>query len=347
METICVEASKKYNVLIENNLIDNVGEIALSHSLKGKACVITDTNVAPFYLERVKKSLLESGFEACEYIFESGEKSKNAQNFIDILNFLAKNHFTRTDSVFALGGGVAGDLAGFSAASYMRGINFVQIPTSLLAMVDSSVGGKTAIDLDNGKNLAGAFYQPEFVLIDPTVLSTLPEEFKSDAMAEIIKYAMITKNNLPRLLKEENIGEIIAECVRIKSEIVHKDEFEGGVRRLLNFGHTAAHAIEALSNFKITHGNAVAMGMRMITKAWEKRGLCENGTLSYLEKELAKHSLLKECEFKAEALASVCANDKKLEGSTLNLVVPLEIGRCEVQKINLEELTDILKEGIN
>lgn len=341
-----MEASKKYNVLIENNLIDKAGELALSCGLKGKACVVTDTNVAPIYLARVKKSLSDSGFEVCEYIFESGEKSKNAQNFIEILNFLAKNHFTRTDSVFALGGGVAGDLAGFSAASYMRGINFVQIPTSLLAMVDSSVGGKTAIDLEAGKNLAGAFYQPEFVLIDPMVLSTLPKEFLNDAMAEIIKYAMITKNKLPKLLVEENITEIIAECVRIKSEIVHKDEFEGGVRRLLNFGHTAAHAIEALSEFKITHGNAVAMGMRIITKAWENHGLCEKGTLSYLEKELEKNSLMNKCEFKAEALCAVCANDKKLEGSTLNLVVPLEIGRCEVQKIKLEELTDILKEGI-
>ena len=342
-----MEASKKYNVLIEENLIDSVGEIALSCALKGKACIITDTNVATLYLERVKKSLLNSGFEVCEYIFESGEKSKNAQNFIEILNFLAKNHFTRTDSIFALGGGVTGDLAGFSAASYMRGINFVQIPTSLLAMVDSSVGGKTAIDLDAGKNLAGAFYQPEFVLIDPMVLSTLPKEFFNDAMAEIIKYAMITKNNLPKLLDKENIAEIIAECVRIKSEIVHKDEFEGGIRRLLNFGHTAAHAIETLSEFKITHGNAVAMGMRIITKTWENRGLCEKDTLRYLEKELDKHSLLNKCEFKAEALCAVCANDKKLEGSTLNLVVPLEIGKCEVQKINIEELTDILKEGID
>ncbi len=347
METICVEASKKYNVLIEDNLIDSVGEIALSCSLKGKACVVTDSNVAPLYLERVRKALLKSGFEVFEYIFESGEKSKNAQNFIAILNFLANNHFTRTDSVFALGGGVTGDLAGFSAASYMRGINFVQIPTSLLAMVDSSVGGKTAIDLDNGKNLAGAFYQPAFVLIDPAVLSTLPKEFLNDAMAEIIKYAMITKNNLPKLLKEENIGKIIAECVRIKSEIVNKDEFEGGIRRLLNFGHTAAHAIEALSDFKITHGNAVATGMRIITRAWEKRGLCKNGTVSYLEEELKKYSLLDNSDFSAEALASVCANDKKLEGSTLNLVVPLEIGKCEVQKINLKEITDILKEGID
>ncbi len=347
MNVISVEASKKYNVLIENNLIDKAGELARECGLSGKACVISDTNVAPLYLERVKKSLEKAGLEVCEYIFESGEKSKNAGNFIEILNFLANNHFTRTDSVFALGGGVTGDLAGFSAASYMRGINFVQIPTSLLAMVDSSVGGKTAIDLESGKNLAGAFYQPCFVLVDPKVLSTLPEKFLNDAMAEVIKYAMITKNNLPKLLEENDIERIIAECIQIKSDIVHKDEFEGGIRRLLNFGHTVGHAVEALSNFNITHGNAVAIGMCIITRAWENRGLCKKGTAEYLESVLKKHSLPESCNYSSKELASVCANDKKLEGSTLNLVVPLEIGRCEVQKINLKELEEILKEGIS
>lgn len=346
MNIISVEASKKYNVIIENDIIDKAGDIARECSLKGKACIISDTNVAPIYLQRVKKSLVCAGFDVCEYVFESGEKSKNAENFIKILNFLANNHFTRTDSVFALGGGVTGDLAGFSAASYMRGINFVQIPTSLLAMVDSSVGGKTAIDLDSGKNLAGAFYQPEFVLVDPKVLSTLPEMFLNDAMAEVIKYAMITKNNLPKLLEQNNIEEIIAECIRIKSDVVHKDEFEGGIRRLLNFGHTVGHAVEALSNFSITHGNAVAIGMCIITRAWENKGLCKKGTAEYLEEVLGKHSLPTKCDFSSENLSSVCSNDKKLEGSTLNLVVPIEIGRCEVEKIKLEELNSILKEGM-
>lgn len=346
MNVICVEASKKYNVLIENNLLDKAGEIAIECGLRGKACVISDTNVAPLYIERVRKALENAGLEIFEYVFESGEKSKNAGHFIEILNFLAKNHFTRTDSVFALGGGVTGDLAGFSAASYMRGINFVQIPTSLLAMVDSSVGGKTAIDLEAGKNLAGAFYQPRFVLIDPMVLSTLPEKFLNDAMAEIIKYAMITKNNLPKLLEENDIEEIIAECIRIKSDIVHKDEFEGGIRRLLNFGHTVGHAVEALSNFNITHGNAVAIGMYVITKAWERRGLCKKGTVNYLEEVLEKYSLPQTCDYSSENLRDVCSSDKKMEGSTLNLVVPIEIGRCEVLKVDMDELENILKEGM-
>jgi len=308
--------------------------------------VISDSHVFPLYFERVKKSLEAAGYEVFSYVFESGEKSKNAENFIEILNFLAQQHFTRTDSVFALGGGVTGDLAGFCSASYMRGIHFVQIPTSLLAMVDSSVGGKTAIDLAAGKNLAGAFYQPDFVLVDTAVLTTLPQQFLQDAMAEVIKYAMITKNNIFELLNEDKLDDVIAECIRIKSDIVREDEFEGGIRRLLNFGHTIGHAIEALSSFGITHGNAVAIGMSIITRAWEKRGLCQAGTAAFLEQYLKANALPTTCTFTSQELVSLCASDKKMEGSTMNLVVPTEVGVCRVEKITLAELATILDDGI-
>ncbi|MBE7055317.1 MAG: 3-dehydroquinate synthase, partial [Ruminococcaceae bacterium] len=305
MRKITVNASKKYDVVIKQGALELVGEYANSVGLCGKACIISDSNVAPIYMDKVQSSLEEKGFEVCRYIFPAGEESKTADTFVDILNFLAQKHFTRKDTVFALGGGVTGDLAGFSAASYMRGIHFVQIPTSLLAAVDSSVGGKTGIDLKNGKNLAGAFYQPEIVVFDPEVLTTLPDEYFADGMAEIIKYAMIRSKGIDKLLLgniEENLMEIIARCIEIKRDIVSEDEFEGGVRRILNFGHTAGHAIEAAANFSISHGRAVAVGMYIVTNAWEKRGLCQKGTCDKLVEMLCKFGLDKECGYTAEKL---------------------------------------------
>ena len=213
MRKITVNASKSYDVIIEKGAIDRIGEYAESVGIKGKACIISDSNVAPIYMERVKNSLLKRGVSVCEYVFPAGEASKTAETYIGILNFLAENHISRKDTLFALGGGVTGDLTGFCAATYMRGIKFVQIPTSLLAAVDSSVGGKTGIDLKSGKNLAGAFYQPEIVVFDPDVLDTLPEKYFADGMAEVIKYAIIRGKDIDKLIFEDtrkNLEEIIA-----------------------------------------------------------------------------------------------------------------------------------------
>lgn len=349
MRKITVNASKKYDVVIKQGALDLVGEYANSVGLCGKACIISDSNVAPIYMDKVQCSLEEKGFEVCRYIFPAGEESKTADTFVDILNFLAQKHFTRKDTVFALGGGVTGDLAGFSAASYMRGIHFVQIPTSLLAAVDSSVGGKTGIDLKNGKNLAGAFYQPEIVVFDPDVLTTLPDEYFADGMAEVVKYAMIRLKGIDELLLgniEENLMEIIARCIEIKRDIVSEDEFEGGVRRILNFGHTAGHAIEAAANFSISHGRAVAVGMYIVTNAWEKRGLCQKGTCDKLVEMLCKFGLDKECGYTAEKLTDIARNDKKSEGDGVHLVVPAALGECDVIKVSMDELLQIFREGM-
>ena len=348
MIKITVDASKKYDCIIEKGAINKVGEYAKSLNLSGKACIISDTNVAPLYSEKVRTSLKNAGFSVYEYIFPAGEESKNAATFIDILEFLAENHFTRKDTLFALGGGVTGDLTGFCSATYMRGINFVQIPTSLLAAVDSSVGGKTAIDLQGGKNLAGAFYQPEIVVFDPDVLDTLPDECFSDGMGEVIKYAVIRGEGIAELLgnPNKNLEEIIARCIKIKRDIVNEDEFEGGVRRILNFGHTAGHAIEKLMDFKLSHGACVAIGMCIITRAWEKRGFCEKGTYDRLCYLIHEFSLPKSTSLKAEALLEVSKNDKKAESSGVNIVVPLCMGKCDVVKVSMEELLDIYKEGL-
>lgn len=348
MKKITVNASKKYDIIIESGALSRVGEYAKSIGLSGKACVVSDSCVAPLYLEKVAASLENAGFEVSSFIFPAGEASKNINTFGDILNFLAENHFSRKDTVFALGGGITGDMAGFSAATYMRGIKFVQLPTSLLASVDSSVGGKTAIDLPSGKNLAGAFYQPELVLFDIDALKTLPEEYYQDGMAEVIKYAMIRQKGMEKLLEtpEENLEEIIAVSVEIKRDIVNEDEFESGERRILNFGHTAGHAIEKAADFTLSHGRAVAMGMYIITNAWEKRGLCQKGTCDKLMSMLNRFGLEKDCPYSAEVLSENAKSDKKAENDGVNLVVPISLGKCEVIKVTQEELLQILKEGM-
>lgn len=348
MIKITVDASKKYDCIIEKGAINKVGEYAKNLGLSGKACIISDTNVAPLYNEKVRASLENAGFSVCEYIFPAGEESKNAETFIDILEFLASNNFTRKDTLFALGGGVTGDLTGFSAATYMRGINFVQIPTSLLAAVDSSVGGKTAIDLQGGKNLAGAFYQTEIVIFDPDTLNTLPDEYFSDGMGEVIKYAMIADEGIQALLEntEENLEEIIARCIKIKRDIVSEDEFEGGIRRILNFGHTAGHAIEKLMNFQLSHGACVAIGMCIITRAWEKRGHAENGICDRLASMCDAFELPTDADISAEKLLLASKNDKKAENDGVNIVVPLKVGKCEVVKVSMQELLNIYKEGL-
>ena len=348
MRKITVNASKTYDVIIEEGILCHVGEIAKEINLSGKACIISDSNVAPLYMDRVKASLEKSGFSVIEYVFPAGEKSKNAQTFLEILNFLARNKLSRKDTLFALGGGVVGDLSGFCAATYMRGINFVQIPTSLLACVDSSVGGKTGIDLEAGKNLVGAFYQPSAVIFDPQVLSTLPEDYFSDGMAEIIKYAMIRGRGIDTLLLEDvnsNLEEIITRCIEIKRDVVGEDEFEGGIRKILNFGHTAGHAIEAEADFTLSHGRCVAVGMYIVTKAWEKRGLCKEGTCDILKKMLDKFALKTACPYSPEVLLERAKNDKKASGSFVDLIVPDTLGECHAEKITMDEFLRVLKEG--
>ena len=349
MKRITVNTSKKYDVIIDKGILGKSGKLFKELSLSGKVCIVSDSTVAPLYLKTVKKSLLCEGFDVCEYVFLAGEASKNAAVFIDILNFLAKNHFTRKDTVVALGGGVTGDIAGFCAATYMRGIAFIQMPTSLLAAVDSSVGGKTAINLDNGKNLAGAFYQPWAVFFDLNVLETLPGENFKDGCGEIIKYAMISGDGIEEFINSDTLDleEIISRCVKIKQDIVSKDEFESGLRMILNFGHTAGHCIEKASDYSISHGRAVAMGMYIITNAWEKRGLCRKGTLSSLLKMLEKFSIDFKCTYNATKLCEIAKNDKKADGGQINLVVPLDMGKCDVVRVEMGELYDIFKEGLD
>ena len=261
MRSIHVTASKEYDVKIGASLLHTIGEEVAKVCKVGSAAIISDSNVWPLYGETAANSLRNAGFRVVYFVFPAGESSKNGSTYLSILNFLAENQITRSDCVIALGGGVVGDITGFAAATFLRGISYIQIPTTLLAAVDSSLGGKTAIDLESGKNLAGAFCQPKLVLCDVNTLNTLPEEIFRDGCAEVIKYGILYDPQLFAKLQKEGLDfdreSVIARCVELKRDVVMRDEFDTGERQKLNLGHTIGHGIEAHSNFTISHGKAV------------------------------------------------------------------------------------------
>ena len=342
-----VDASIKYEILIRRGLLASCGKYIKEILPQGKVLIIADTNTK-MYLDTVKTSLIENGFSCIEYIFEAGESSKSIEEYEKILEFAAENTITRSDFIIALGGGVCGDLAGFVAANYMRGIKFVQIPTTLLAAVDSSVGGKTAVNLKGGKNLVGAFHQPSLVITDPDTFETLDKEYYLDGISESIKYGILSSRKLFDKFKSdtsENIEEIIAECTKIKSELVREDEFDTGTRQLLNLGHTFGHAIEKLSNLKVSHGHAVAIGMVMASRAAEKMGICESGILAEVKEILTKNALPTCSPYSAEEIYNAALNDKKRTGGYVTIVLPEKIGKCILKKVSIEEFKTIVEKG--
>lgn len=345
MTKLCVDLSDKSlsEIYIENGLLSKVGELTKT-VLKGKKiALISDTNVYPLYGDNIKTQLENEGYKVFTYIFKAGEASKNTSELIKIVEFMAENELTREDGAVALGGGVCGDMVGFAASVFLRGIKFVQIPTSLLAQVDSSVGGKTAVDLPQGKNLCGAFHQPSLVIIDPDVLKTLSPHFFSDGMGEVIKYGCIKSASLFEKLESgnvmDNLTEIITECVSIKRQVVENDEKEHGERALLNFGHTCGHAIEKLWNFEtVSHGEAVAIGMVMITRAGENLGITEKGTTDRLIKVLEKNDLKISDTHTDKEIISAMNGDKKRTGTGIKFVMINKIGSSFINPIKYEDI---------
>ena len=349
MKTITVKASKSYDVFIGAGILEEVGAVIRNTAGGHAAAVVTDDNVAALYGNRVIELLEKSGYRAVKYVFPHGEASKNADTFLSILNFLAVSGLTRTDVVVALGGGVAGDIAGFAAACYMRGTRFIQIPTTLLAAVDSSVGGKTGIDLAAGKNLAGAFYQPDAVICDVELLSTLTPDVFRDGCAEVIKHGVIADRTLFESLKapvNTQLEAVIARNVEIKRDIVAEDEFEAGSRKLLNFGHTIGHAIELLSDYHISHGHAVAAGMAAVTRAAVRLDICGERCLGDITDMLRRYGLPDKTHFKADDLARASLSDKKRDGDSITMVFPEEIGKCVLKKIPVNELVAVIRLGL-
>lgn len=348
MEKVTVNASISYDILIDRGIIDNCGEHIKKIKTKGKCAVITDDNVDKFYGERVMKSLKDAGIEAAKFVFPHGEASKNHSTLLKIYDFLAEKGFTRSDFIAALGGGVVGDTAGYAAATYMRGIDFVQIPTTVVSQADSSVGGKTAVNINAGKNLVGLFHQPRLVIADTETLSTLTPEFFADGMAEVVKHGMIKSAELFKLLStqdiKENLVDIMKRNVTIKGQVVENDECEKGERMLLNFGHTLGHALEKYYNFTgLTHGCAVAIGMSTFTHIAERRGMCKPGVGEKLDALLTKCGLPTTDPAPMDELFKLSLGDKKHLANGMNIVICSDIGKSEVVKMSVDEYEKFLK----
>jgi len=351
-------ASKTYNVVIGGGLLTKSGELVKEVLPKATKLLLTsETNVAPLYFATVKESLEKSGYEVFEYIFEAGEKQKNINSIAGMWEVMAVAGFTRTDAVVGLGGGVVTDMAGFAAASFLRGIAVVQIPTSLLAQVDASVGGKTGIDLPKGKNLVGAFHQPSLVIEDTDCLKTLPEATFTEGMGEVIKYAFIMDTDLHEALtKYANEGkamglaadtkfltEIVKASVADKVKVIEEDELDTGLRQTLNYGHTIGHVIERDSNFTLAHGVSVAKGMGVIAKACFRNGTLSEEDYKSMIALIEAYGLPSEDSISPEDAVSGVMNDKKKRGNTISMILVNKIGKAEICKMTPDELLDFLK----
>ena len=344
MKTVTVNASKTYDIKIGPGLLSTLGAEAAGLGRVKKIAIVSETNVFPLYGQQAEESLRKAGFEVVSFLFPAGEESKCAATYLELLNFLAEHKLTRTDLIVALGGGVVGDLAGFAAATYLRGIRFIQIPTTLLAAVDSSVGGKTAIDLPAGKNLVGAFWQPSLVLCDTDTLNSLPRDVFLDGCAEVIKYAIVYDESFFAYLEstgpEFDREAVIARCVEMKRDVVMADEFDTGARMKLNLGHTIGHGVEASSDFTLSHGKSVAIGIAIVSRA--SNCTDTHRILGILE----KFGLPVTTGTDADTLFRYALSDKKRCGGTVNLIIPQTIGNCEIVPTDVEEIKSFIEEGL-
>ena len=354
MKTLTVALpGREYNILIGQGLLDQAGERCRAVlSRAERLFVVTDSNVAPLYLERVEKSLAAAGFRTASCTIPAGESSKSPGQLAELWEEMMAFGLTRTDAVVALGGGVVGDLAGFAAATVLRGVAFIQIPTTLLAQVDSSVGGKVAVDLRAGKNLAGAFWQPKLVLMDPEVLNTLPDATFADGMAEVIKYGCIWDRDFFDLLRANpsrravmaEIGHVLYTCCDIKRQVVEEDERDTGARMILNFGHTLGHAYELAGHYETwTHGQAVAAGM--VRAAWlgERLGVTPAGTAERIARTLAPLGLPVEIPCTLADYTAAIGLDKKGAGAEIAVILLEELGRAVPHRMPKETLLEELK----
>ena len=346
MEKITVHASGTYDILIDKGCLSGIGQALREHFRPCTIAILSDDKVFPLYGKAVTDSLQAAGFRTVAHVIPNGEQSKTLDNVTAFIDCMVKAQVTRTDMVLALGGGVVGDMAGFAAAIYLRGIPYIQVPTTLLAAVDSSVGGKTAVDISAGKNLVGAFHQPALVYLDTENLKTLDPSVLRDGFAEVIKYGIILDSKLFDTVATPNsfdLTKVIARCIEIKRDVVEQDEFDKGLRGLLNFGHTFGHAIEKLSGFTITHGSAVARGMIIAAKVARVYGFTDyTDTITKVVKDYGFDTA---CPFRADELYSVILSDKKRSGADITLVLPKQIGACTLEKMPAGQVLELMKKA--
>lgn len=343
MEKIKINTVPSYTVELGHGLTEKAGELIKSYTSSDRIMIVSDENVFGLHGKKLLAALRAAGYKCGSFVIKPGETSKTSSTLFALWEALASNGFTRNDTVLSFGGGVVSDLGGFAAATYMRGIKHIIFSTSLLSMADASVGGKTAIDLKAGKNLAGTFYAPQAVFCDISLLSTLPPTVYGDGMAEIIKCGMIRSESLLfTVFGNPSAEKIIAEAIKIKKEYVELDEKDTGERHMLNFGHTLAHAAETLSSGRLSHGRAVAAGMYTMTEAAIKNGLCTPVTLDILGNILDKYKLPRTFPFTLRELCAAALNDKKRIGDRVNVILPTGIGKAIIKELPSEALYDFL-----
>ncbi|MBO7193378.1 MAG: 3-dehydroquinate synthase [Bacteroidaceae bacterium] len=341
--TISVKATREYDICIGRGILAGIGDMISPILGKCRLAVLTDSNVDALYGSTMMEYLASAGYDACKYVIPAGEASKCAENLLAFLTFLAQEQLTRSDAVVAFGGGVVGDLGGLSASLYLRGVKYIQVPTTLLAAVDSSVGGKTAIDIPAGKNLVGSFYQPSLVCCDTALMDSLPSDIYRDGCAEVIKYGMILDARLYDTLHTIPFDReaVVARCIEIKRDVVQQDEFDNGVRGLLNFGHTFGHAIEKLSDFGVSHGEAVAKGMVIAARIAPLCGLCD--VADELSALLLQYGFDITCGYSANEIYNALLSDKKRRGGNISVILPRAIGECVLYDMPVEELKGLLQ----
>ncbi len=351
MSTVHVPVSAPYDVQIGTGILPGLGkQIRALCPGAERYILVTDDMVGPLWAGTALYSLRTAGLTGRPFTLPHGEISKTSRNLVALLNYTASHRMSRSDILLALGGGVVGDLAGLAAATYMRGVSYIQIPTTLLAAVDSSVGGKTAVDLPAGKNMMGAFWQPRHVLCDTATLSTLPEDVFTSGCAEIIKTAVLFDEDLFSLLDRDGKAfdreAVIARCVAWKRDVVVEDERDTGRRALLNLGHTLGHAAEAYSGFALSHGQAVAIGMATVCRAAARAGLCAEQVPEQVEALLEKFGLPTHTDAPFDALMERMLSDKKRSGGTIRIIVPQRIGQCAIRSMTTEEAAAFMKAGL-
>ena len=343
LTVVCKE--KEYPVYIGDGSADLLKTLVKNVCAGKRAAVISDSNVFPLYGEKVGSLLSDAGYDVFSHVISAGEASKNVANLLEILSFLSSNSFDRHDVVISLGGGVVGDISGLASSLYMRGTKLVHIPTSLLAMVDSCIGGKTGVNTGHGKNMLGTFHNPDLVLCDTLFLSTLNEKEYREGMAEVIKYGVICDEALFEKIKTRDFTNdyIVRSCLEIKKEFVRLDEHDNGVRKKLNFGHTFGHAIEALSGYSVTHGDGVAMGMVIASKLGESLCMCKKSVTDDIVSVLSSYGLPTKCGTDLSKLASFCFEDKKSDGDVISLIIPEKIGNCVIKYVEKTYLKGLLE----
>lgn len=349
MDTLTIHLGERsYPIHMAPGILDRAGELIAKALGLCRCAIVTDGQVGPLYLRKLQESLAEAGLSCAALTLPAGEPTKSLDSLRQVYDFLCQAELTRRDAVIALGGGVMGDLAGLAAATFLRGVAFVQVPTSLLAQVDSSVGGKVAVDLPQGKNLVGAFYQPRLVILDPDTLRTLSDQVWRDGLGEVVKYGCIGDEALFSMLEDcaaggrealmEHMDAILRHCLRAKAAVVEQDEHDTGLRMILNFGHTLGHAVETVQGYGgLRHGEAVALGMAVITRMSEARGLTQVGISARLDALLEALGLPTHAEdLDASALLAPMRLDKKNLGRTLRIILLRSIGECFVENVSVD-----------